>query len=155
MCDFLNDWKWFIYSTSQVCQSIMATKNLTESWGFEVRSFNPSWSNHPCTRIFCQNTFHCIFHIYSAKIHKIENQNKISSNDRKTGMEGGLDSTNQHDILWQVVILILHPANLTKSSVPSLIFTKFFSLIIPHHIYISHPPTSPQGIFFSPRQTPW
>ena len=127
MCDFPNDWKWFTYSTSQVCQSIMATKNLTESWGFEVRSFNPSWSNHPCTRIYCRNTFHCIFHIYNAKIHKIENQDKnfIQWQENGHGGRPRLDSTNQHDILWQVVIPILYPANLYKSSVPSLMFTKF------------------------------
>ena len=58
-------------------------------------------------------THFIVYFIFTAqKFTKSETKIKISSNDRKMGMEGGLDSTNQHDILRQVVILILHPANL-------------------------------------------
>ena len=52
-------------------------------------------------------THFIVYFIFTTqKFTKSKTKIKISSNDRKMGMEGGLDSTNEHDILRQVVILI-------------------------------------------------
>ena len=154
MCDFLNDWKWFTYSIRRCVKVSWRQRTLQRAEVLKSGHLTIHDQIIPVQEYTFEKHFIVYFIFTTQKFTKSKTKIKISSNDRKMGMEGGLDSTNQHNILWQVVIPVLHPANLNKSSVPSLMFTKFCPLHSPiKSISIIHR-LPPRAFFFRPARLP-